>query len=459
MIPRLLGVVAAMALAALSYGQAPTTRVMDCTNGGCHAAQKDHKFLHGPTAVGACDACHEYNDPVTHKFSFKREGRDLCEFCHIDKTGREGPVVHAPVAKGECSACHDPHGSQTKQLLKKDTVAQLCSECHKAALAGSHVHGPAATDCTACHKAHTADHKNLLTLEGRDLCVSCHEEVGKGIDNSKHPHPPAAKDCLACHSPHSSNNQAILKLPPKTLCASCHDKVAHTAVSATVQHSPVLEGQACLNCHSPHGSENSKLMKGDPVQACLACHKAPIKLADRTIPGVPEIAVAANFKHGPITQGECGGCHEVHGSEHTRLLAEPYSEKFAQPFTDAAYALCFKCHDKTLIMTEKSEKQTGFRDGERNLHFQHVVKLPQGRSCRSCHAVHASKTEDHIADTVPFGQWSLPINYKKEADGGSCAPGCHKPQRYARSGGATTPAAGLIPGAGGAEPPKEPLQK
>jgi len=37
----------------------PTIKVINCTLGGCHAEQTRKKFLNGPTAVGACTACHQ----------------------------------------------------------------------------------------------------------------------------------------------------------------------------------------------------------------------------------------------------------------------------------------------------------------------------------------------------------------------------------------------------------------
>ncbi len=42
--------------------QLPTTRVTNCTNGPCHSNQLDFRFLHGPTAAGACNVCHVYLD-------------------------------------------------------------------------------------------------------------------------------------------------------------------------------------------------------------------------------------------------------------------------------------------------------------------------------------------------------------------------------------------------------------
>lgn len=428
------GVMCVLAAAASSVAQSPpNTRVLDCTTSGCHSKQLDHKFLHGPTAVKSCDSCHEYADPLKHAFTLKRQGQDLCSFCHMDKTGLEGPVVHDPVSKGQCTSCHDPHGSNSRRMLKRESVPQLCTECHKTVLDGKHTHGPAATDCLACHKAHTADHAKLLVKEGRDLCINCHADVGKSVADAVHPHQPATGDCLQCHTPHSSNEPKALKAPPAALCSECHKDVGIAATTSTHPHSAATEGRACLNCHVAHGSSHDMQLAADPVKSCLVCHKVPIKTAKgRTIAALTDLAIPSMHKHGPIQNGDCAGCHDVHGGSRDLLLIAGYSREFYQPFSDEAYALCFKCHDKNLAASEKVSKETGFRDGDRNLHYVHVTKETQGRSCRACHEVHASKFQAQIAEGVTFGQWKLPINFAPTMTGGSCEPGCHKQQKYDR---------------------------
>ena len=109
-----------------------------------------------------------------------------------------------------------------------------------------------------------------------------------------------------------------------------------------------------------------------------------------------------------------------------------FPSAFYQGFALDKYDLCFSCHDKQLVLNEQAKGLTGFRNGEQNLHFVHVNKSDKGRSCRACHETHASVQPRHIRDSVPYGQWQMPINFKKIETGGSCAPGCHKPFGYDR---------------------------
>ncbi len=452
--------VALAALGSPAWGQIvntlkPTTNTPDCTASGCHASQLNHQVLHGPTAVSACESCHESVDPAAHSFKMKRPGRQLCDFCHIDKTGTEGPVVHKPVADGDCTGCHDPHGASNRKMLKQETVPQLCMQCHKETLAGAHVHKPAGDDCTLCHQPHTSTHAKLLSKEKQALCTSCHAKVAAPLAASAHPHKPATEDCLSCHSPHASAQDKVLTLPPRELCASCHKDVADKAMNATFLHAAVQDERACLNCHSPHFSEHVKQLTKDPIDLCLDCHKKPIKNGKQvTVKGVPELADESMHRHGPIQAGDCAACHAVHGGEHESLLVRNYSSDFYLPFSEESYALCLGCHDKQILLAQPTSTQTKFRDGERNLHTVHVVSGGKSRNCRACHSIHASRFETQIADSSSFGEWKLPINYQQTPTGGSCAPGCHKPAQFDRVNAANSKVFGTAaPGATPAVPP------
>lgn len=416
----------------------PTGRSPDCTTSGCHSEQMSKPFLHGPNAVAACEMCHEYKDMASHRFALKHEGRALCDFCHMDKSGNEGPIVHDPVAKGQCTACHDPHGAGNRKMLKGESGPQLCTECHKEALSGAHVHKPVGENCTTCHTPHAGSHQKLLMMEPKELCVSCHEDVAHTTMTASFPHEPA-QDCLQCHSPHSSNEIKALRCSPKDLCASCHNQVTQAADSAAHKHGAVHDERSCLNCHTAHGSEHPKQLEADPVASCLRCHSKPIIVSkERTIAGVPELSIDANHRHGPIAEGRCVECHDVHGGAGDRLLVKPYATAFYQPYKEESVSLCLSCHDGSLVASEvASENQTGFRNGTRNLHYLHVSKGTQGRSCSACHTSHASRFEQLIADTVRYGEWNLPINFKPTSTGGSCAPGCHKVETYDRTATAT----------------------
>jgi predicted CXXCH cytochrome family protein len=417
-----------------SAQDAPTTRVRNCTDAGCHAQTVQHDVLHAPAEIGSCTSCHDYADPADHTFRLKREGADLCTFCHLGSGTQLGVHGHKPFDEGNCTGCHDPHGGHSTDFLKSDTQAGLCALCHVEVRTGAFVHSPAADgECLGCHGAHGSEHAKLLDRSGSAMCFTCHEDTRAFMRSASLAHEPAGRDCLECHAAHASDHRAHLIDEPLGLCTSCHPGPAATAQHATFTHGAVLEGEACLNCHQPHASNHDGILRDDPIGACLDCHRKPIELGDgRVIGGVPEIDEAGSVLHGPVRAELCTGCHELHGSEHKDLLAASYSPNFYEPFSIDHYTLCFECHAHELVLVEETTIDTNFRNGDVNLHFVHVNRETQGRACRSCHATHASGNEQHMADTVPFGQWQMPLTFTSTQTGGRCDAACHRAATYDR---------------------------
>lgn len=406
-----------------------------CTTAGCHANVKQYKAVHGPVNVNACDACHKLVDPAQHKYELARNKTETCTFCHKIEHAPSA-IVHKPVTDGQCLSCHNPHGGQTAKFLRGKNQAEMCATCHKDTIGDKkHMHGPvAAGACSSCHQSHASQFPKLLNVAQKDLCFNCHTEMKQQMASVKFKHKAVEQDCMSCHDPHASNFVMQIKQPPLQLCVSCHEPVKQAAMNAKVKHSVATKDDSCLNCHTAHGGDLSKLMKAQQVKVCMKCHDKQIDRPN----GAPKVVAVAEVldpkmvKHGPAADGSCGGCHDVHGGQVTRLLKKEYPEVFYQSFDLKKYELCFSCHDKQLVLSEKTTGLTNFRNGEANLHFMHVNKTEKGRSCRACHNVHASPNDLHIRDSVPYGSWNMPINYKKSPDGGNCSPGCHKPYTYDR---------------------------
>lgn len=408
-----------------------------CVTSECHKDVKDYKVLHGPVNVNACDACHKLTNAQEHKFELSRDKTATCTFCHVVDTANM-PVVHKPVTQGDCLGCHNPHGGATPKFTRGATMKDLCNRCHQDLTADKKmIHGPAAAGaCGSCHQAHASQYPKLLVGQGRDLCLSCHTEMKAQMAKVKFTHKAVEQECTNCHDAHASNFPKQIKQAPAVLCTSCHehDKIKVAATETKYKHTVVTNDTACLNCHTAHGGDLPKLMRADPIKVCMKCHNEKIQVdKDRTVLAVSEVLDPASNKHGPIREGNCGGCHEVHGSNVPKLLAKPYPETFYQAFTLDKFELCFTCHDKQLVLTQKTEGLTGFRNGTENLHFLHVNKSDRGRNCRACHSTHASDQPLHIRDSVPYGAWQMPINFKRTENGGGCSPGCHKEYQYDRN--------------------------
>ncbi len=407
-----------------------------CVTPTCHPGIKERPFLHGPVQVNGCDGCHRLTDPAKHRFEAVASRQEMCSLCHTQETA-DRPVVHEPFAKGDCLSCHDPHGSTEARLLRGERYADACFACHKD-MTGAHdrVHGPASVGaCGACHEPHASRLPKLLNAEGRDLCLTCHVRTAMEIENSPVVHAPALGECRVCHDPHATDNPAILVEEPSKLCLQCHKDIGDTISSASTQHAAVTTKRSCLNCHMPHAGTHASLLRSDVKQLCFECHNQPIKLDDgTTLANMKQVIESGKSLHGAITQRGCVECHEIHGGGHRRLLTNEYPSDLYYPFGESAYALCFSCHDRQLVLLPTTDSATGFRNGTTNLHYVHVNKDTKGRSCRVCHDAHAANRDKHIRDDVPFGPggWKLPIGFTAMPDGGSCAGGCHVPYQYNR---------------------------
>lgn len=364
---------------------------------------------------------------------------------------------HDPFPGKECSDCHRRVASSgVNCLLAKDDLCEfchsvpaeggpaklveasepLCFRCHeKDQFKGSFVHGPfAAGACVTCHDPHGGEVPGMLRMTGSQMCLQCHQDMNPGFTYARFRHRPVVTGCTNCHSPHMSEQRYMLTSAVPGLCGNCHENIARDLQTAAVKHSPVTEEAACMNCHDPHAAQESGLLLADGLDICLKCHDKPVEDKDKKqeFADMKKLLAANPYPHGPIQNRYCSACHNAHGSPYFQLLTNKYPQGFYSPFFVSNYELCFRCHDAKLATEERTTSATQFRDGDRNLHFVHVNKTSHGRTCHSCHTVHASVNPEQIAVTVPFGNWELPIKYEKTENGGSCAPGCHTLQKYSR---------------------------
>jgi len=348
--------------------------------------------------------------------------------------------LHTPVKEGDCLQCHqkqadaDKHPpEQEKKCTVRDEGEALCLRCHDS-FAGQFEHGPAASGaCTACHNPHGSNEKNLLHAPLQDLCLGCHEELADSISKAVFIHSAISDlDCSACHLPHSSGFAYLLKGETSESCFECHRNIEDKFRRSLHKHDPLYLGNQCANCHLVHYSNYSALLKWDGNNTCFQCHStsgSQTKTAQAS--KLQMNLVDKKFIHEPIENTGCPTCHDVHGSRYVSLLTEAFPHSIYAGFTQETYALCFQCHDKDLL-TERN-RTTDFRNGSTNLHFVHVADKLKGRTCKTCHNLHASNGKKLInLKGIPFGDWSIPIRFEATDGGGSCMPGCHRAMKYDR---------------------------
>jgi predicted CXXCH cytochrome family protein len=406
-------------LCGLPLAAAPASAQPTCVTSECHATLLAARHVH--PATESCGDCHEavatpHPRAGTRTFRLVAQPPELCNSCH-EAFGRKASV-HEPVKAGECTTCHDPHASDQAKLLTQP-VGELCANCHSEPTELKNLHGPvSAGECTACHRPHESDVKPLLATALPQLCFDCHGDVEASL-KQKTVHAALDDGCTSCHGPHGSANAKLLAEPVPALCFQCHDDIAARVEKAAFPHAAVASEKRCAACHAPHASDQAKLLTAPEKTTCLGCHGSLVTGAMTTL-------------HGPIAEGRCTPCHEPHGGANPKLLAKAFPREPYVAYAEGAYALCFDCHNRDLLAFPETSFATGFRDGERNLHYLHVNNAQKGRSCKLCHDLHGGTNPVLVAASVPFGKWTLPIQFVQTATGGGCSPGCHRPYTYDR---------------------------
>jgi len=410
----------------------PQTEQETCITEECHTEHTSKPIIHDPVSEGSCEACHETVDIKEHTYKLTDKEPGLCVQCHDELSKK---FIHGALEEGQCSQCHETHSSENESRLRAGTVGEMCAECHEVAVDATHVHGPTSVgECTLCHDPHESDYENRLTMGLDQLCVFCHVITKEELEGIEFVHEPTRDNCVGCHDPHGADNWKMLKAQAPDMCFSCHNEIETIAQTSKHQHNAVLEPGGCLECHTPHASSIRPLLTSVPTTLCLTCHEEPQGMTvNEVLPAFIDQIKDKKYLHGPIKEGDCGGCHMTHGSDYFRILAAEYPVKFYTSFDETKYELCFGCHERTLVQTPTTDDLTDFRNGNQNLHFLHVNKERHGRTCRACHQTHASNQLKHIRKSVSYGGWKdLPINFSKTDTGGSCDPGCHLIKAYDR---------------------------
>jgi len=275
-------------------------------------------------------------------------GSETCKDCHPDKYDQFMKSIHgkkaipgAPINRERCESCHGP-GAQHVEKGGGIGVAIF------------------------------AFSKKESSTARDSKCLACHENM-RGVENwNLSKHKSFLVTCDNCHSIHSPmQKKELLKSPEPDLCFGCHRNIRSQFNKQS--HHPIREvfvgrqALKCSSCHNPMGTFDIKAMiRADSVNdLCYKCH------AEKRGPYA--------FEHPPVPEN-CLNCHEMHGSNHSRLL------------TRKVPLLCESCHD-TVGGRHNTDPYT-------NLHsFSGTATSGKnrffGRGCLNCHGnIHGSSLSE-----------------------------------------------------------------
>jgi predicted CXXCH cytochrome family protein len=386
-----------------------------------------------------CSSCHDPHaqsiDKVSQNFLVRDSSRgQLCLACHDPSrvvTGQANRLSLWPTS-AHATAANTSRNAASAPVGDYPTVAQnaciSCHQVHDAPAPAGLLRAANEQDCTLCHGGGS----NISPAIPNVLAEFA--KTGHPFPSSNAPHQAGESvllnqnrhaTCVDCHNPHSSGRVASFTAAP--LIRASQNNVAGISASdgvSVVKPGAVNQYENCLRCHGAStGKTASRIFGYLPMRTVSAGD--PLNI-------VPQFAVTASSSH-PVTHDRgsslsqpslrpymlnldgategramgmrilCTDCHNSddnrefggagpngpHGSKYTHILERRYETTqapqpglpvvnlFPNPDLSAfgPYALCGKCHDLKLILTN-----TSF-----NGHARHINA---GFSCSACHTAH-----------------------------------------------------------------------
>ncbi len=355
----------------------------------------------------------------------------------------------------QCTSCHDAHDNSFGDFLVMDnTDSSLCLSCHRISETTVRAH----EDCRACHQTHSAPSGPFLLIENTvtKTCISCHDgsvpmagnilaDLGKVSVHDTNspvdpPDPTVHATCTDCHEPHT-----MLAGPPAAApdLAASLGRPRGEAGTAGRLATATYEYEVCFRCHGDQNVQRSRLwVSRQIVQTSTRLQFDPngpsfhpVMTTGRNS-NVPSLGpgwsegslVLCSDCHGSDTSRKAGGSgpNGVHGSNHAPLLLARYDTIDYTPESPAAYALCYRCHERD-----------GFGGILSDRSFPHRVHVVDARTtCSTCHDAHGISSvqgdrinHSHLINfntSIVFPDPSGQLEFRDQGTfSGSCTLTCH----------------------------------
>jgi predicted CXXCH cytochrome family protein len=388
---------------------------------------------------GSSDLTNDLSDdhPIGFRYDRQLSNRDS-QIRPPEVVSRELPLgVHDEM---HCTTCHDPHNNELGDFLRMtDQMSAICVSCHDMigwrhgshATSGKHVSGrvvdPAErlkygsvrdNGCTNCHKVHSATQRERLLRFKReeDNCLNCHggaitnfniaAEIGKrwGHDGRFRAgvHDPAEipfsmqahVECVDCHNPHAAEHNPI-GIVRGTLGQTVKGPslgVSGTTITGRQIRQARFGYEICFKCHAD-GLRGLRVRTfRQAVQPNVRLEFQPSNPSFHPVAGprrnVDVVSLIAPLRVGSVIT--CTDCHNSdnarfvggtgangpHGSIFEPLLVRNYETADFTTESSAAYALCYRCHDRTSIL------------GDASFPFHRLHVVTARTPCSVCHDAH-----------------------------------------------------------------------
>jgi predicted CXXCH cytochrome family protein len=392
-----------------------------------------------------------------HPISFRYDSTLASKNPKLLNPGLLPPMVRLDAnAELQCTTCHDAHNNTYGNFLVMSNVGSaLCNKCHQMGSTDIAAH----QTCASCHQPHTSPSGPYLLTKAKvsDTCLPCHngaQGANQGPDIAQTltlpsihdtksavnlpDHIPDNVDCKDCHEPHTTRSSAAGTGPlVKPLLGQIDGINLGGGAVARARY----EYEVCFKCHADKAALNPYIsrrivqtnLRLTVAPGAVSYHPIEVKGRNTNVPSLrPPLTINSVIGctdcHGSDTSKRAGGtgANGPHGSNYRPLLLARYETADRTAYTTSAYALCFQCHDNTLVVADS---------GPFPRHKTHI----QGAQapCSICHAAHGiSGTQGTVVKNFALINFDtsvvLPESTSKRLEydhtgtnHGSCFLNCH----------------------------------
>ena len=296
--------------------------------------------------------------------------------------------------------------------------------------------------CSACHSGHGKRGTQMLKVDKKDFCFSCHgssARTGGGnartdmlsVFNKRSKHP--VLETSDYHSAKEELPERNSAMPRHVACEDCHKthegEPGNTLKGAKGHNKGIwdkdeasAEYEVCYRCHSDSANLRSDSKnKADEFDLNNASFH-PIEGAGKNV-RVPSLQ--SPYDVGSIINcSDCHGNNDVfgpkgpHGSDYDFMLVKEYMTTESSE-SQNAYDLCYSCHNRQSILRNESFQK----------HNEHIVYYHA--PCIACHVSHGSRTNKHLLDLSRFAApTSLPSYVASNTGRPNCYLTCHIGNKY-----------------------------
>jgi predicted CXXCH cytochrome family protein len=377
----------------------------------------------------------EIKDPgqLTGAVKLDNESRLQCTACHDPHNDQYGNfLVMDNTGSALCLACHQPNswsGSAhaiSSAIVPAAVTAKISAGANISIGVKPHATKAstlAAVGCETCHITHNAGGKKFLMQSGvtEQNCFVCHN--GSGLQkNVEADFEKASIHPITLNSDSHSPDEDPINPPERhVVCADCHNAHAanrRTAVAPNISGAMAgvvgvtsaggiikpaqKEYEVCFRCHADSTERGEATVTRQFPQTNTRLQFAagnesfhPVEAAGKNSTSVPSLISPAwnvnsviyctdchNSDTGPGAGGS--GANGPHGSAFRPLLERNLVFTDYQAENPEAYALCYKCHSRSVVLSN-----TSFR-----FHNSHVVA--DKAACTTCHDSHGTANVPHL---------------------------------------------------------------